>query len=241
MEVWTVGIFDDDVSDEVKFRYRDLIGNGETGEKATSILVKEYLPTLSTPDEMRIFWLSLAVIQWKLGRLEDEIKMKALSIIDSGEDLFRWENEKDRKKREKVLQRVREQLLSPQPAKKKVAKRFVAGTSLEIGDMVLYTMASGKKVVMNVIYIQEYPYGDRYPVFELYKWLGTDIPNLEQVKNTELFLVGLEIFPDKKTDYPYKRLTVIQKGAATTNIQEPNKTICWADFDYYLDEWFHLS
>lgn len=241
MEVWTVGIFDDEVSDEVKFRYRDLIGNGKTGEEATSILVKEYLSTLSTPEEVRVFWLSLAATQWKLGRLEESIKMKAISIIDSGEDLLRWANEKDRTKREKVLQRVREQLLSPHPAPKKVSKRFVADTSLEAGDMVIYTMASGKKVMMNVIYIQEYSYGDRYPVFELYKWIGTDIPNLEQVKNTELFLVGLKIFPDKKTDYPYKRLTVIQKGAATTNIQEHNKTICWTDFDYYLDEWFHLS
>lgn len=241
LEVWTVGIFDDDVSDEVKFRYCDLIGNGETGIKATSILIKEYLPTLSTPDEVRVFWLSLAVIQWKLGRLEDEIKIKALYIIDSGEDLFRWENEKDRKKRKKVLQRAREQLLSPQPAKKKVAKRFVADTNLEAEDVVLYTMVSGKKVVMNVSSIREYPYGDKYPVFELYKWIGTDIPLLEQIKSTEIFLVGLEIFPNKKTDYPEKRLSVIQKGTLTTNIQEPKITICWADFDYSLEEWFNLS
>lgn len=238
VEVWTVGIFGDEVSDEVQFQYQKMIRDGEIGEKVTSTLVNEYLPKLKTSDEISVFWLSLAAVQWKLGRLEEEVKRKALSIIDTGEDLLRWEDLKLKKKREKVLERVRGQLLSPQSPPKKLRKKFVASTDLEAGDLVVYTMASGKKVILSVICTKEWPSGDVYPMFDLYNYIGVELPSFQQVQYNGLLLSGLMVFPDKKSDYPHKRLAVIGKGVSTTNIQEPLHTVCWEDFDWYLEQWF---
>ncbi|WP_230504969.1 hypothetical protein [Sutcliffiella rhizosphaerae] len=62
-----------------------------------------------------------ALIQWKLGRLQEEIKNKALQIIDRGNDLEHWEEDpKLKKKRETVLLQLKGQLNSPQPQAKKV-------------------------------------------------------------------------------------------------------------------------
>jgi hypothetical protein len=44
---------------------------------------------LEDPDDSCVFWLSLALTQWKLGRLINEVKEDALKIIDEGTDLKR--------------------------------------------------------------------------------------------------------------------------------------------------------
>jgi len=47
-----------------------------------------------SPDLRRVveplFWLALALAQWKLGRLDDETRRNALAIIDSGKEIERW-------------------------------------------------------------------------------------------------------------------------------------------------------
>lgn len=46
------------------------------------------IPTSSViPTTARWFWLALALTQSKVGRLREDVKQRALSIIDEGADL----------------------------------------------------------------------------------------------------------------------------------------------------------
>lgn len=124
MGAWGVAILSDDIAEDVSFRYKDLLGDTYSNEKASRIVIEEFQNELDN-DEITVFWLSFALIQWKLGRFQEEVKYKALQIIESGTDLERWEEDPKLKKREAVLIKLKEQLYSPQPQAKKVPKRFV--------------------------------------------------------------------------------------------------------------------
>ncbi|EJQ29303.1 hypothetical protein IEC_05746 [Bacillus toyonensis] len=125
MYVSGVGIFEDDLSEDIKFDFQNLISDGYSLEKATSILISKYVPSLRKYEE-NVFWIALAAIQWEMGRLEPLVKEKAINIIDNKSDLKRWWREPELKeKREKVLKNLKEKLLSPTPESKKTKKKMI--------------------------------------------------------------------------------------------------------------------
>jgi hypothetical protein len=128
-------LFSDDLANDVREGLRDLIGEGLTTEAAVSRLVREYESLLRDPAEESVFWLALADTGWRLGRLDDAMLKNALRVIDSGQDLARWEDVADRKRHEKVLAKLRTKLQSPAPAPKSVAKRVKSTNEWRIGEV----------------------------------------------------------------------------------------------------------
>ncbi|MBY7130227.1 hypothetical protein ILS68_21820 [Bacillus sp. 8YEL33] len=125
MYVSGVGIFEDDLSEDIKFDFQNLISDGYSLEEATIILISKYVPSLRKYEE-NVFWIALAAIQWEMGRLEPLVKEKAINIIDNKSDLKRWWREPELKeKREKVLKNLKEKLLSPTPEPKKTKKEMI--------------------------------------------------------------------------------------------------------------------
>lgn len=119
MGAWGVAILSDDIAKDIQLIYKDLLGNEYSNEEASRIVIEEYQTELDD-EEIIVFWLAFACMQWKLGRLQENVKLEALQIIESGADLSRWEDEpKLQRKREVVLNKLREQLHSPQPQAKK--------------------------------------------------------------------------------------------------------------------------
>ena len=113
MGAWGVAILSDDIAEDIKLLYKDLLANEYSNEEASRIVIEEYKNELDD-EETIVFGLVFSSIQWKLGRLQENVKQKALQIIESGADLARWEEEpKLQKKREAVLNKLREQLHSP--------------------------------------------------------------------------------------------------------------------------------
>ncbi|MEM5609091.1 hypothetical protein AAHH76_28380 [Bacillus toyonensis] len=51
MYVSGVGIFEDDLSEDIKFNFQNLISDGYSLEKATSILISKYVPSLRKYEE----------------------------------------------------------------------------------------------------------------------------------------------------------------------------------------------
>ena len=112
-------------------------------------LQKEYgIDSNANDEDSREFWLVVSLIEHKLGRLEDEVKEKALAIINSGENIKDWQrlgvNEKDVQKREAVLQELKKTLLSEQPMAKAIRKRPVNITPYKIGEVFYYQHLNGK-------------------------------------------------------------------------------------------------
>ncbi len=144
MGAWGTAIFSDDTAADVRERFRDLLGDGLSAEEATSRLLAEYASSLDDPNDGPSFWLGLAVTQWKCGRLQADVKMRALQAIDSGADLRRWSgNAKLVNTRRAVLVKTREQLLSTQPPARRIAKRFRQANDWDVGELVSYRTTSG--------------------------------------------------------------------------------------------------
>jgi len=247
MGAWGVAILSDDIAEDIKLLYKDLLANEYSNEEASRIVIEEYKNELDD-EETIVFWLVFSSIQWKLGRLQENVKQKALQIIESGADLVRWEEEpKLQKKREAVLNKLREQLHSPQPEAKKVPKRFIANTSLKAGDAVSYELISGNYIILKVIEIIEEWYGDRYPLFEICDWEGKEVPSKEQINQFGLKkriyedgkqeMMKLAIYPSGKRDNPTKRMQIVAENVKVVlNVGTPYTVMSWKELDNYLHE-----
>lgn len=247
MGAWGVALLSDDIAEDIKLLYKDLLANEYSNEDASRIVIEEYKNELDD-EETIVFWLVFSSIQWKLGRLQENVKQEALQIIESGADLARWEEEpKLQKKREVVLNKLREQLHSRQPEAKKVPKRFIANTSLKAGDAVSYELASGSYIILKVIEIIEEWHGDRYPLFEICDWEGKEVPSKEQINQFGLKkriyedgkqeMMKLAIYPSGKRDNPTKRMQVVAENVKVVlNVGTPYTVMSWKELDNYLHE-----
>jgi hypothetical protein len=149
---WGAAIFSDDTAADVRDSFRDLIGDGLSPEEATRRLIAEYASSVDDAQDGPPLWLGLAVTQWKCGRLQEDVKARALQVIDSGLDLARWSgNAKLVRAREAVLAKTRELLLSAQPPPRRIGKRFRQTNDWNIGELVSYRTVSGQYVVLRVL------------------------------------------------------------------------------------------
>ena len=148
----------------------------------------------------------MAAIQWELGRLNPQVKEKAICIIESKSDLKRWWREPElKKKRELVLEKLKE--FSFTFPKTEKVKRVILKTELEIGDVITYRLLSGQYIILKVVGVNEYA-GNAYPVLMLCDWIGRNIPDKDEILTmgmkeglNQYFQKGfqyIEVFPLKK-------------------------------------------
>lgn len=127
-------IFQDDFALDIRDYYIEKLFNGLSNEQTTEELINENQD--ADEDEYSVFWLSLASVQFEYGRLLEKVKNKAIEIIDSGEDLKKWNGDK---KRAKELERLKVKLKSEQPKEKKLVKRK---TKTNSGDFFTFKIDS---------------------------------------------------------------------------------------------------
>lgn len=157
MGAWGTGLFSDDVAADVRDSFTDYIGEGLDPKEATARTLDEFKDVLEDEDDACVVWLALAATQWKLGRLQDEVRERALRMIGSGDDLKRWDDAASVRSREKHLSKLRQQLLSPQPPVKKVRRRKKSSTSFRPGDIVRYRLEPDRSILFRVADV----WGDR--------------------------------------------------------------------------------
>ena len=117
-----VALFDDDTASEVRQGFLDLLRRGLTSEQAVERLQLEWADAIEDCDEGPLFWLALAATQWTWGCLDEAVRRRAIDVIDSGEDLGRW-NGRLLARRRKVLADLKAQLQSPQPKPRRPRKQ----------------------------------------------------------------------------------------------------------------------
>jgi hypothetical protein len=222
MGAWGVGLYQDDVTCDVRSDYVNRLKVGLSNIDATKDLIELNLDFIEDPDDGPLFWLALADTQWKYGRLLPEIKEIALEYIRSGTDLEKWkENKKQYEKRKKVLDELEERLNSPMPPEKKVSKLVISKAKWKIGDVLLYRINNAdiikheivtnskwnhKYVMFRIIGVATFNIGrlprDKYyhemNIVGLYNWVGekeVDLGILEKVE----FLKEVNVF-GKKTN-----------------------------------------
>jgi hypothetical protein len=142
MGTWGTAIFSDDTAADTRDAFSNFIGEGLTPAEATDRLIAESAEILADEDDGNVFWLALSLAQWKLGRLLDNVRDRAIAVIDSGMDLRRWQDNRkvEINQRKKHLAKLREQLLSPQPKPKKIKPFAKSSTGLKAGDVAAFRL-----------------------------------------------------------------------------------------------------
>lgn len=142
MGAWGTPIFSDDTAADTRDAFSDFIAQGLTPTEATDRLIAESADILADDYDANVFWLALAASQWKLGRLLDTVRDRAVAIIDSGDDLRRWQDnpKSEINQRKKHLAKLREQLLSPQPKPKKLKPFAKSSTDFKAGDVAAFRL-----------------------------------------------------------------------------------------------------
>jgi hypothetical protein len=206
-------------------------------------LVEENRDALAEFEDAGPFWLGLAATQWSIGRLLPKICDRAISIIESGEDLRRWEEHpKLLDSRKKVLQKLLEQLNSPTPAPKKIAPRYRATCDWKIGSVRSFRLKSGNYCLFQVIN----HFSDRggvTPVVQFFDWVGPMIPTekefrLLRVKKTigraenSTFILG----SIGKRDLPSHRLQLLDLERPSSIRSEGEVCFLWKYIDRHLYE-----
>jgi len=115
MGTWGYGIFENDVSVDVRLTFEDAIHRGATVEEATRHVLAECADYLEDMDDRVQVWLALASLQLEQGSVEDSIRKRALEVIEQGADLKRWEENGTEavEARKGMLEVLRSSLLRP--------------------------------------------------------------------------------------------------------------------------------
>ncbi len=170
-------LYADDLAADLRDDFKDAAGEGLSPAAIVDRLVAAHVSSAADADESATFWLVLADMGWRLGRLDERALTRALALIDSGSDLARWDQPQDRAKRAAVLARVRDQLRTPPPPPQRIAKRRVATTTWEVGDVIAFRLLSGRQTLLRVIDHHD-DKGGRLAVCELLDWIGEEIPSV---------------------------------------------------------------
>ena len=186
MGAWDVGLFADDTALDVRDAWVEPIRRG----RAPGDVTAEVLGAFGADDP--IVWLALADTQWRWGRLEREVRERALALIDSGDALGEWAGTEFEAPRRRVLATLRRKLQKLPPAPKPIRLRPRFDTDWEEGALVGYRLTDGRWTLVQVIG-HDPDYGGLAPICVLLDYVG-DTPCDEQV--------ALEILPRKAVRNP---------------------------------------
>ena len=122
MGTWGPKLYEDDLAEDIKNEYEELLEKGKNNKEAIEDICQIYKEEIEDSDEKSIFWMVLADILYKHKNLTEFVKEKALKEIELGKNLERWKNEgseEDYIIRKKKIEKLRKKLVSYQDCKKK--------------------------------------------------------------------------------------------------------------------------
>ena len=124
-----------DIYNTIVERYKD----GENVDKIIEDVLNDEKNFCTDGFYTEIYWTAFAYSLWKIGHLPEEIKTKALEIIEKGADEFWLEiDSKAKKQRQKVLEKLAVQLQSENPKPLKVPKTKIKKEPyFQVGDVLV--------------------------------------------------------------------------------------------------------
>src|SRR5262249_13175466 len=78
--VWGTGLFSDDLACDIRDHYRELLEDGIEDGEATRRVLEKFQAYFDEPEGIAL--LAFAVTQAKLGRLDPDIRQRALAVLD---------------------------------------------------------------------------------------------------------------------------------------------------------------
>ena len=198
MGTWDTSLYGGDLPLDIKAEYYEQLYEGHTPEEASALVWKELQ---LGEEDIPVFRLVLADIQWKLGQMTEDTLRNALEVLDSGAAMAEWEgaSESDRRSRQRVLDRLRKKLESPQGPPKTVKRPKPKKFKFRIGDVISicfmpcfadrnpeFEMYRNKYFMVQVVGYTDHPTScNRHPSIEqcgdlvVLDWMGDAIPDME--------------------------------------------------------------
>ena len=183
MGAWGAALFADDDAADLREDYRAYLADAQSDTGATDLAARDYEASLDRPGETTAFWLALAAIQWRMGRLDPRVGAVCLTIIDSGIDLEKWANSPDHGKRAAVLAKLRRMISSPLPPARAMPKPMpVQLPGWEFGEVVGYRMANGKYALLHALNYRGWSTDAvRAPVASILSWFSESVPDQQTI------------------------------------------------------------
>ena len=174
MGVWGTDLFSDDLACDIRDHYRELLEDGIEDSAATRLILEKFRAYLEESEGIAL--LAFAVTQSKLGRLDPDIRDRALAVLDGGADLEVWERENPKllPKRRAVLEKARAQLTGPQPPRRRLRPPKRISSGLAAGDVLALALPR-RVALLRVVRIRSHRLGET-PVLEELDFKGTDVP-----------------------------------------------------------------
>jgi hypothetical protein len=182
MGVWDTALFANDLACDIRDHYRELIEDGVDDVEATRQTVEKFQKSLDDPEDGTAALLALAVTQSKIGRLDPFIRDRALAQVDRGGDLRVWgiDNPKLVAKRKEVLAKAREQLLGPQPGRKRLKRPSRPSCGLVAGEVLALDLPGGP-ALLRIVRVHSHRNGET-PCLEELEFSGGNVPSAEMLE-----------------------------------------------------------
>ncbi|MGM9307817.1 hypothetical protein [Flavonifractor plautii] len=199
MGTWDTSLYGGDLPLDIKDEYYEQLYEGHTPEEAAALVWKELQ---LGEEDIPVFRLVLADVQWKLGQMTEDTLRNVLEVLDSGAAMAEWEgtSESDRRSRQRVLDRLRKKLESPQGPLKTVKRPKPKKFKYKIGDVIAVRFVPelaeqnpdiesycNKYFMVQVVGYTDYPTSlSRHPLIEqcggvvALDWMGDTIPDMEE-------------------------------------------------------------
>jgi hypothetical protein len=170
---WGTGLYQDDDALDLRDRWRELSSVGFDARDVARKLVEE-----SGGNGETVFWLVLADLLWRAGRLTPDVRRRALRVIEGGLDLARWDEPRHRRARERVLAGLARTLASRMSAPRRPKPAHPC--DWKPGELIVWRLADGGSAVLRVVDFDPKWGGGGSPVVVLVATTGPDEePNLE--------------------------------------------------------------
>lgn len=179
MGAWGPALFDDDDAADLRQNYRVWLADAQSDAGATDLAVKSIGADFCRLEDTTAFWLALAVVQWKHGRLDNRVRQAALRIIDDGIDIAKWADSPLCAKRAENLKKVRAQITAPCPPAKALPRPLpVQLPGWEFGEVLAYRMRTSRCAVLHVLSYQAWlDFAVKAPVVTVLNWFRNELPD----------------------------------------------------------------
>jgi hypothetical protein len=146
MGFWGLGLYDNDTTSDIKSFCECQYWKGYDSKEVQAKAIKKFSDLIGT-DEEPLFWLVLADIQWDFGEVIDEIKDKALSLIEKHAFSENFQKLSDKKGWEQTLLTLNKKLNKTPPVQNEINVRAnLKHHNWKKGDVFAYRFESRDSV-----------------------------------------------------------------------------------------------
>lgn len=249
MGSWGTGIFADDFASDIRADWREALEDGLAPEAATSALIAKYhARELGRDDDGATFWIALAAAQTLTGRLQPEVKQRALEVIAAGGDVDRFDVDAVRmgRKRAAALADLATALRGPQRQPTVIRRPRPRQSPVAIGDVVLVRGGSARRdACFLVIGITDaWPRGSTAPEMAALRWTESRPPGLDEARALPLvrrtdgrIAVFMVHGPSRGPSALENFATIVASGVARDDLPDPGSPEC----SYTITHWRGLS